>query len=59
MSQTTTEEFLGKLTIFSDLSEEELEDLARICEEYEFDNGATIAYQRDVADKLIERILFG
>jgi uncharacterized membrane protein YdbT with pleckstrin-like domain len=53
MSQTTTEEFLGKLTIFSDLSEEELEDLARICEEYEFDNEATIAYQRDVADKLI------
>ena len=53
MSQTTTDEFLGKLTIFSDLSEEELEDLARICEEYEFDNDATIAYQRDMADKFI------
>ena len=53
MSQVTTEEFLGKLTIFSELSEEELEDLTRICEEYEFDDGATIAYQRDVADKLI------
>jgi uncharacterized membrane protein YdbT with pleckstrin-like domain len=54
MEQTSSiEDFLGKLAIFGDLSEEELEDLARICDEYEFENGATIAYQRDVADKLI------
>jgi CRP-like cAMP-binding protein/uncharacterized membrane protein YdbT with pleckstrin-like domain len=53
MSEETTEEFLGKLAIFRDLLEEELEDLARICEEFEFEDGATIAYQRDVADNLI------
>ena len=57
MSQTTaeefTEDFLGKLAIFEALSEDELDDLARICEEYEFEDGATIAYQRDVAEKLI------
>lgn len=45
------EEFLGKLPIFSELNEEELEDLAQITDEYEFETGAVIAYQRDIADR--------
>jgi CRP-like cAMP-binding protein/uncharacterized membrane protein YdbT with pleckstrin-like domain len=43
--------FLGQLQIFSDLYEEELEDLAQITDEYEFETGAAIAYQRDIADR--------
>lgn len=48
---TSKAEFLGQLHIFSELVEEELEDLASITEEYEFEDGSVIAYQRDVADK--------
>ena len=44
-------EFLGQLPIFSELYPEELEALAQITDEYEFEEGAPIAYQRDVADK--------
>jgi hypothetical protein len=45
--------FLGQLQIFSGLEEDELAGLARICEEYDFEDGAILAYQRDIADKLI------
>jgi CRP-like cAMP-binding protein/uncharacterized membrane protein YdbT with pleckstrin-like domain len=45
----TTAEFLGQLHIFANLEADELEDLAAVAEEYEFDQGAVIAYQRDVA----------
>ncbi|MFZ0544547.1 MAG: cyclic nucleotide-binding domain-containing protein [Candidatus Promineifilaceae bacterium] len=44
-------EFLGQLPIFNDLYDDELEELAQITDEYEFETGAAIAYQRDVADK--------
>jgi uncharacterized membrane protein YdbT with pleckstrin-like domain/CRP-like cAMP-binding protein len=44
--------FLGQVKIFKTLSGEELEDLADICEIYEYDQGALIAYERDVADGL-------
>lgn len=44
-------EFLGKLAIFSELYDDELEELAQITDEYEFAAGAPIAYQRDVADR--------
>lgn len=45
-------EFLGKLKIFENLEPEELEALAAITDEYQFENGAPIAYQRDVANSL-------
>lgn len=48
---TSKKEFLGQLAIFKNLKEEELEALAQIATEYEFDKGAVLAYQRDVADK--------
>ncbi len=44
-------EFLGKLPIFSELYPEELEELAQITDEYKFEKGAAIAYQRDIADR--------
>jgi signal-transduction protein with cAMP-binding, CBS, and nucleotidyltransferase domain len=44
-------EFLGQLPIFSQLYPDELEALAQITDEYEFEKGAAVAYQRDVADK--------
>jgi CRP-like cAMP-binding protein len=44
-------EFLGQLPIFSDLFDQELEELARITDEYKFEKGAAIAYQRDIADR--------
>lgn len=49
---TTLIEFLDQLPIFKNLTEDQLDDLADICQEYEFDEGAVIAYQRDVADSL-------
>jgi CRP-like cAMP-binding protein len=49
---TSKAEFLGKLTIFQALEPEELEALAAITDEYQFENGAPIAYQRDVANSL-------
>jgi CRP-like cAMP-binding protein len=45
-------EFLAQLAIFEPLYEDELRALAQICQEYEFDEGAVIAYQRDIADGL-------
>jgi hypothetical protein len=45
-------EFLAQLPIFEALSDAELEDLATICQEYEFDAGAVIAYQRDVVNSM-------
>ena len=53
MVQSRMAAFLGQLQIFSGLEEDELAGLARICDEYEFEDGAILAYQRDIADKLI------
>ncbi len=53
MSPEEKADFLGRLEIFSELEEDELLDLARIAHEYEFDDGATIAYQRDIAEEFI------
>lgn len=48
---TSKKEFLGQIAVFKNLDEEELAQLAEITTEYEFDEGAVLAYQRDVADK--------
>ncbi len=45
-------EFLAQLPLFDALNEDELFALAQISDEYEFEDGAVIAYQRDVADCL-------
>ena len=45
-------DFLAQLPIFEKLYEDELEALARISSEYTFEDGAVIAYQRDVANSL-------
>ncbi|MEM7119033.1 MAG: cyclic nucleotide-binding domain-containing protein [Chloroflexota bacterium] len=45
-------DFLNQLPLFAALNDNELDELARIAQEFEFDAGATIAYQRDVADSL-------
>ncbi len=45
-------DFLKQLPVFAELTEEELIDLARIATEYEFNDGAVVAYQRDVANSL-------
>jgi CRP-like cAMP-binding protein/membrane protein YdbS with pleckstrin-like domain len=45
-------DFLRQLAVFSELNEAEIRDLARIAQEYEFDDGAVIAYQRDVANSM-------
>jgi CRP-like cAMP-binding protein len=45
-------DFLAQLPLFQGLNEAELMALATISQEYEFDRGAVIAYQRDVADRL-------
>lgn len=45
-------DFLAQLPIFEDLDLNELEALAKICTEYEFEDKAVIAYQRDVADSM-------
>ncbi len=50
MSPEEKAHYLGGLEIFSELEEEELADLAQITGEYEYDEGATIAYQRDIAE---------
>lgn len=46
-------DYLGELEIFYELEDDELEALARITSEYEFDDQATIAYQRDIAEEFI------
>ncbi len=50
MSLSSKLEILEKLPLFDYLTQEELEELAHIATEYEFDAGAVLAYQRDVAD---------
>jgi CRP-like cAMP-binding protein/membrane protein YdbS with pleckstrin-like domain len=45
-------EFLAQLPIFEGLNYDELETLAGISTEYEFEDGAVIAYQRDVANSM-------
>ncbi len=52
MSNYTKAQFLKTIDIFAKLEDDELFDLAEIVDEYEFENKAIIAYQRDVADKL-------
>ena len=52
MAVTDKLEFLAQLPLFDALNEDELFALAQISDEYEFENGAVIAYQRDVADCL-------
>lgn len=49
---TDNYDFLAQLSLFDALTEDELAALNAITEEYEFDKGAVIAYQRDVADGL-------
>lgn len=49
---TNKVDFLAELPIFEELNDEELEDLAQIAEEYAFNDGAVIVYQRDVASGL-------
>jgi len=45
-------EFLAQLPVFQGLAEIELRALAQICVEYEFEDGAILTYQRDVADSM-------
>jgi CRP-like cAMP-binding protein len=49
---TSKLDFLAELPIFAALNEAELIALGRISQEYAFEEGAVIAYQRDVADSL-------
>lgn len=49
---TSKQEFLGDLPIFRNLDSQAIAALASICSEYDYDAGAIIAYQRDVADSL-------
>ena len=49
---TTNLDFLAQLNLFDSLTEDELAALDAITTEYEFDKGAVVAYQRDVADRL-------
>jgi CRP-like cAMP-binding protein/membrane protein YdbS with pleckstrin-like domain len=51
-SVTDKAEFLAELPIFSQLDADYLEDLAAIAREYEFDEGAVVAYQRDVVEDM-------
>lgn len=49
---TDKTDFLAELPIFANLPEEYLDDLAAIAREYEFDEGAVVAYQRDVVEDM-------
>lgn len=49
---TSKIEFLAQLSTFQALNEQELASLAKIAQEYEFEKGGVIAYQRDIADSL-------
>ena len=49
---TSKLDFLAELPIFAALNEAELIALGKISHEYAFEEGAVIAYQRDVADSL-------
>lgn len=52
MAVTSKLEFLEQIPIFEALTDDELEALAGIAHEYEFEDGAVIAYQRDVGNSL-------
>ncbi|MCA9949250.1 MAG: cyclic nucleotide-binding domain-containing protein [Anaerolineales bacterium] len=45
--------FFGEHPVFRNLSEEQLRALCRIVREYSFDDTSVIAYQRDVADRMV------
>lgn len=49
---STKRDYLANYPLFKNLEPAALNALAAIAREYEFDEGAVIAYQRDVADKL-------
>ncbi len=49
---TDKHEFLAELPIFANLSPAALDAVAYITREYAFDDGAVIAYQRDIANRL-------
>ena len=49
---TTKAEFLQQHPLFEDLSDEHIEALAQITDEVQYENGAMVAYQGDVADCL-------
>lgn len=49
---TTKLEFLAQHPLFRDLYDDDLEELAAIVEEYEYQDGKAVAYQRDVAEAL-------
>ncbi len=49
---TEKRDFLAELPLFANLGEAALDAIARITVEYAFEEGAVIAYQRDVANKL-------
>ena len=53
MSPSSVEVFLSELDIFADLEEDELAALADISEMYEYTANGNVAYQRDLAEKLI------
>lgn len=49
---TSNKEFLQSIALFRNLDDNALSQLAAISIEYEYDQGAVIAYQRDVANSL-------
>ncbi|MBE7534091.1 MAG: cyclic nucleotide-binding domain-containing protein [Chloroflexi bacterium] len=49
---TTKLKFLQNYHLFKELDPEDLADLAALVEEYEYRDGAIVAYQRDAADSL-------
>ncbi|MCB9009149.1 MAG: hypothetical protein H6656_17615 [Ardenticatenaceae bacterium] len=49
---TTKAEFLQQHLIFQHLAEEHIEALAKITDEVQYENGAMVAFQGDVADSL-------
>mgnify|MGYP001246052382 CR=1 FL=1 len=49
---TDKEDFLAQLPIFENLDDDQISALADISQEYEFDAGAVIAYQRDVVNSM-------
>lgn len=46
------QQFLSKINTFNQLSDDELADLAKVSEEYSFETGAVIAYQRDIVNQI-------
>lgn len=50
---TTRQELLANLTIFKGLQPDELDGLSHIAHEYEYSDGAILAFQRDLADNMV------